>query len=185
MGNIPTRLIAATALGVLAAAPIGARACSQYNPAAVQAPDPALAMIRQVEAQMNAPFADMDRLIAAQDAAMSAMFRQIDAITTQALRTPSAIQVAIPPGTNGQTSTVTISSVSNGQEMCSETVTYTVGPNGQPRVAVQRTGNACGNPAPGAAQTPVFSAPQPAPPQAPHTIQVLGPARPVQRYIRG
>ena len=186
MRNTRTKLIAAVALGALAAAPIAAHACSQYNPASTaQAGDPTFAMIRQIEAQMNAPFANFDRLIAAQDAAMNAMFQQIDAMTAQALRTPGALQVAVPPAGNGAVSTIMVSSMSNGQGMCSETVTYTYGPNGKPQVAVQRTGNACGNAALGGAQMPVLTAPQPVQPQAPHTIQVLGPAWPVRHYIRG
>lgn len=185
MSNIRTKLIAAAALGALAAAPIAARACSQYSPAASAEPtDPTLAMIRQVEAQMNAPFVDFDRIMAAQDAAMNAMFRQIDAMTAQALRTPGAIQVALPPAGNGPVSTIMVSSVSNGQGMCSETVTYGYGPNGKPRVSVQKTGNACGSATAGNGRTPVFTTPQPAP-QTPHTIQIMGPARPIQHYIRG
>ena len=184
MLNTRTRLIAMAALGALA--PIAADACAQYNPAAsAQATDPTLAMIRQVEAQMNARFVDLDRLMAAQDAAMNAMFQQIDAMTAQALRNPGALQVAVPSGGNGHVSTVMISSVSNGQGMCSETATYTYGANGTPKVMVQKTGNACGADSLGNSQTPVYTPPQVVQPQAPHTIQIMGPARPVHRYVRG
>lgn len=89
MRNTRTKLLAFAALGALAAAPLAAHACSQYSPAAAaQAPDPTLAMIRQVEAQMDAPFGgDLVRFIAQQEAAMDAMFQQIDAMTAQALQT--------------------------------------------------------------------------------------------------
>jgi hypothetical protein len=185
MRQTRTNLIAAAALGAVAAAPIAAHACSQYNAATTaQAGDPTLAMIRQIEAQMNAPLMDLDRLMAAQDAAMNAMFRRIDAMTAQALRTPGTIQVAIPPAGSGPVSTVMVSSFSNGQGMCSESVTYTYGANGKPQVTVQKTGSACGSAPIGNGQTPVFTTPQLAP-QTPHTIQVIGPARPVQHYIHG
>jgi hypothetical protein len=186
MRNLRNKLLAAAALGALAAVPIAAQACSQYNAsAAAQPADPTLAMIRQVEAQMNAPFpGDLVRFIAQQQAAMDAMFQQIDAITAQALRDPGAIEVALPPGSTGPASTVMVSSFSNGQGMCSETVTYTYDASGEPRVSVQKTGNACGNATLGNGQTPVFTTPQPTP-QTLHTIQVKGPAYSVPHYIRG
>jgi hypothetical protein len=186
MPNLRSKLVAAAALGALAVVPIAAQACSQYNAsAAAQPADPTLAMIREVEAQMNAPLGgDLVRFIAQQEAAMDAMFRQIDAMTAQALRNPGAIQVALPPGSTGPASTVMVSSFSNGQGMCSETVTYTYDANGKPRVSVQKTGNACGNGPVGSGQTPVFTTPEPRP-QAAHTIQVKGPARPAPHTIRG
>jgi hypothetical protein len=181
MQSFRHKLLAAAALGTLAVAPIAAHACSQYNASATGQPaDPTLAMIRQVEAEMNAPFGGgLVRFIAQQQAAMEAVFRQIDAMTAQALGNPGAFQMAIPPGSNGPASTVMVSSFSNGQATCSETVTYTHDQNGQPRVSVQKIGNACGN-----GQTPVFTTPQPTP-QTPHTIQVKGPTRPAPHYIRG
>ena len=185
MRNIRNKLLAAGALGALVA-PIAAHACSQYNAsAAAQPADPTLAMIRQVVAQMNAPFGgDLVRFIAQQQAAMDAMFQQIDAMAAQALRNPGPIQVAIPPGSSGPVSTVMVSSFSNGQGMCSETVTYTYDASGKPRISVQKTGNACGDATMGDGQTPVFTTPEPTP-QTPHTIQVKGAARPVPHYIRG
>ena len=185
MRNIGSRLVAAVALGALAATPVAAHACPQYTSATAQPADPGLTMIRRIEAEMNGPFgSDLVRFIAQQEAAMDAMFQQVDAMAAQALRNPGVVQVGIPPLTNGPASMVMVSSFSNGQATCSETVTYTYGANGRPQVSVKKTGNACGDTTMGNDHTPVVTTPQ-LMPHAPNTIEVKAPPRAAAHYIRG
>ena len=189
MRNIRPEFLAAVALAVplaVAAVPLAHAQCAPYRSATAQPTDPALAMIREIQAEMNAPFGGgPDRFIAAQEASMAAMIRQVDAMMAQALRNPGTIEVAVPPGQNGTVSEIFVSSVSSGQGTCSETVTYSYGPNGKPQVAVRKTGNACGNVTFGGG-APAVSVPHPAPnPSGVRTIQVRGPVVPVHNYLRG
>jgi hypothetical protein len=187
MRNTRSKLLAPAALAIplaLAAAPLAYAQCMPRAAATAQASDPALAMIREMQAELNAPFGgNLERFIAAQEAEMNRLFQQIDAMTAQAMRNPGTIEVAIPGNSNGAVSQIFVSSVSNGQGTCSETVTYSYGPDGKPRVAVQKTGSACGN-VTFSGGAPAVSAPHPASGGA-RMLQVRGPAAPVRGFLRG
>jgi hypothetical protein len=185
MSAIRFTLAAAAALGALAVTPITSHACSQYTSTTAQLADQGLTVIRWGEAEMNAPLGvDLVRFIAQQEATMDAMFQQVDAMATQALRKPDIIRAGIWPFANGPASIVMVSSFSNGQAVCSETVTYTYGANGLPQVSVKTTGNACGEATMRNDHTPAATTPPLASP-APYTIKVKGPARAVAPALRG
>jgi hypothetical protein len=187
MRNTRSKLLAPAALAIplaLAAAPLAYAQCVPHAAATARTSDPALAMIQEIQAEMNAPFGgNLERFIAAQEAEMNRLFQQIDAMTAQAMRNPGTIEVAIPGNGNAAVSQIFVSSVANGQGTCSETVTYSYGPDGKPRVAVQKTGNACGGVTFGGG-APAVSAPHPAPGGA-RMLQVRGPVAPSYHDLRG
>jgi hypothetical protein len=147
---------------------------------AVQADDPALPMLREMEAAMTTPFGgDLQGLFAAQEASMRAMQREMQSVAATAFGGPGqTIEVAMPPPGNGQVSRIYISSFSSGQGSCSQTLTYAYPGNGvAPVVKVHSTGDACGKAATdGSATLPTAHVPQ----RAPDGVKLLEVSAPTQ-----
>jgi hypothetical protein len=137
----------------------------------VDAPDPAFAMLRQIQAAMQPDAFFPADLLARQDAmlrqAMQAMER-LAAAPMPAPGMPGMIEAALgaalgtAPGTASQ---VVVTSFSAGNGTCSQTVTYAYPGNGAaPWIAVRSTGDACGTMA---APTQPVPAAAPAAPEQP------------------
>lgn len=155
------------------------------NPGCASQPPDAIAVIlpspettQAADTQALRLIADANAMFRRMDAEMNAMAAQMNALAAMPLELPTPRQViqagfggapliSIAPG-NG----VVFTSVSNGRDTCSETITYSYPANGaRPIVHVSQNGNACGamnvN---GPAQV------QAAQPLAPRTIQPTIPA---------
>jgi hypothetical protein len=119
---------------------------------------PSVDPIAQIINEMHAMMPDPAALFAQQ----AAMMRQI-ALQMQQLES------SMPAGADA----MVVTSVGNGQQSCSQTVTYTYTPNNpQPQVAVRQVGDACGTVVQPGNRGLEIRQPEPAQPQGSKLIQV-------------
>jgi hypothetical protein len=115
-------------------------------------------------------FLNPARIFAEQEAMMRRISQEMDAAMLGLNRaTQQTIQAAFQHGASlpDGTSQLVITSFSSGNGSCSQTVTYSYpGPGAQPKVAVQKVGDACGTPT----QQPLRSVPAADAPATPPAV---------------
>jgi hypothetical protein len=114
--------------------------------------------VAQIITEMNSLMPDPAALFAEQ----AAMMRQVALQMRQ-------MESSIPAGANA----IVVTSIGNGQQSCSRTVTYAfTGNNPQPQVEVRQVGDACGDALPPGNPGIQIRQPQPAQPQGSKLIEV-------------